>query len=218
MISRVKEGLYRILCYMGLASNTVLIKDGSSPAISGDITNVVTSGNVRNNVPYVFSYGYLSIPNDNVRVVITNAGITGQSPLALGVITPMASNNPATISKGEGCNYSNNWVLKYGNTGLTAYKIDNPNYSATIPSGEWFIKFVRDLINDNNVVLRNYINNQINQFLTTHIHSGGTLPSGNTGVATSTISNISASSALSNDDNYAANQNCLLNDNAIPTP
>lgn len=218
MISKVKEGLYRILCYVGLANSTSLVKDGSSPAVSGNISNVVTAGNVRNNVPYIFSYGYLSIPNDNVRVVITNAGITGQSPLALGVITPLASNNPVTLNKGEGCNYSNNWILKYGNTGLTAYKIDNADYLATLPSGEWFIKFVRDLINDNNVVLRNYINNQINEFLTTHIHSGGTLPSGNTGAATTTITNIASSTALSQDDSYAANQNCLLNDNAITLP
>lgn len=216
-MNKIKEGLYRILCYTGICKNATITKDNSTNAIVSDVENIVTNGNVRNSVPHVFPYGYMSIPNDNVRMVIVNAGITGQSPIVIGSLNSLTEANPVTIAKGEGFNYSNNWILKYGNAGLTAYKIDNANYLATLPSGEWFIKFVRDLINDNNVVLRDYINQQINIFLRTHVHTGGTI-SGNTGEATTTIVDITSSVTLSQDDGYAAAQNCLLNDNAIVVP
>lgn len=217
-MNKVKHGLMRVLGLVGIVDSSTLTKNNSNAAISLNVKRMVVSGNDRANVPMSFPYGYMSLPPQNTRIVVTNFGTTGQSPVAIGTLSSLSANNPVSIVAGEGFNYSDNWVIKYGNIGVTAYKIDDAAYSATLPSGEWFIKFIQDLINDNNTTLRDYINAQIAAKFNSHVHTGVMTGGGTSGAPNITITDIAQNSTLQDDYNYATDENCLLNDNATVIP
>jgi len=204
-----------ILPYTGKVTSGVYSK--TSIAMTVTVNNIVVSQNQRQNAPVVAPYNEISYPHDNTTAIVSNTGTLGQSPIVLGYIQSALFTN-IDLQPGETIKYSDNWLIKYGNNGITASFIQNNAYNATLPSGEWLGKFITDLINDNNVVLRNYINEQINLFLTTHTHSGVQTGGGTSGTAIQTITNITQNNSLNNDQTAINNQEYLLNNNAQPTP
>jgi hypothetical protein len=190
-------------------------------AIFTEVPNFYVPGYNPNDIFLTTPPGYFSVPLDNSNAIIMNVAGSNKTQVVTGIVTTIPLNNPIItdgVSPGEGGIVSTNWGLVVKNNAILGYKFDNDAYRATLNSGEWLGKFIKDLINDNNVVLRDYINNQINLFLTTHTHSGVTSGGSNTGIAVQPVTNIVQNTTLNDDVTYINDENYLLNDNAIVVP
>ncbi len=192
--------------------------------VQAQSNNAYTTGYTINNILMTTPYGMYALPNDNTNATLIPINGSPKALQCIGFTQSLPADSPITLAQGEFTYASNNWSLNWNNDGLRANKLDNADYLATLISGEWANKIMSNLINDNNSVLRNYINNTINAFLTSHVHSPGTFTAGGdpvlgvSGAATTSVTNIATSTTLSDDANYISNENDLLNDNAIPVP
>ncbi len=185
---------------------------GAVKFITGTFTNIRAKGYNITNIPILSPYGQGSIPVTNLKGVLIPLDHSNKSYVNCGfhiVVPPI----PYTFSTGESWSNSQNYVLAYQKNGIIGYRVSDTGYSATLPSGEWVGKLVSDLIADNNTTLRNYINEQINFFLRTHVHSGVTTGVGTSGIATDIIPDITQNTILADDKESIDNQNYLINNN-----
>lgn len=198
----------RFMMLIGKCKNSKFNNDGSSTNVTSDINNIVVVNNNRQNVPYMFPYGFCGLPNDNAATVILNSGVYCTHPIVIGQLTAQ-QDLPYTLQKGESFNYSNKWMFTYQNSGIMAYKIGT-QYKATLPSGEWIGKYLTDVMTLV-IELINYIAN--------HEHAAGTLVAGNIAVTGDTGSPIEKTpdySGVSEDLNSIKKEQYLLNQNASP--
>lgn len=192
--------------------------------VTAQANNAYTTGYTINNILMTTPYGMYALPNDNTNATLIPINGSPKALQCIGFTQSLPSDSPINLVTGEFAYASNNWALVWNNDGLRANKLNNPDYLATLISGEWANKIMSDLINDNNSVLRNYINNTVNAFLTSHVHSPGTFTAGGdpvlgvSGTATTSVTNITTSTTLSDDANDISAEKDLLNNHAEPVP
>lgn len=191
----------RSLILAGFIKNAKFNNDGN-PSVTTDVNNVTVIGNNRQNVACVFPYGYFSVPKDGVNAVLLNTGDTGSNPLVLGVLVGF-DNLPYTPKPGEGGLFSDNWLLVQQNDAIRAYKIDDADYNATLPSGEWLGKYLTDILNRLDA---------IDEYLNTHTHTGVQTGTGVSGIANP----ITPDPNIDKDKTSISNEEYLLNDSAKP--
>lgn len=189
--------------------------------VVGTFTNMRANGYQVENITMTTTYGVGGIPPDGLS----------------GLLIPIEGSNKSYVCAGFGqvipnINYSFNsgeswltsapyftnpgYTLIMQSSGVIVYRIINPNhlpFYATLPSGEWMNKILGDLLNDNNSVLRDYINNTIVSIFNAHTHiapSGGGATSAPT--APNTMTNIPNSTTLPDDATAVSNKNTLIND------
>jgi len=150
----------RSVILAGFIKDAKFNNDGN-PAVTSSVNNITVIGNNRQNVAYVMPYGFFSVPKNGVNAIIINPGDTGGNPLVIGTIVGF-EDLPYTPKPGESGNFSDNWLLVYQNDAVRAYKIDDPDYAATLPSGEWLGKYLTNILNRLETV---------EKYLNTHTHT-----------------------------------------------
>lgn len=192
----------RSMILAGFIKNARFNIDGR-PSVTADIKNITVIGNNRQNAAFVFPYGFFSVPKDGVNAIVVNPGNTGGNPLVIGVVVGF-DKLPYIFKAGESGLFSDNWILAQQNEAIKAYKIDNSDYSATLPSGEWLGKYLTDILNRLD---------SIETYLNTHTHTGVETGSGISGIANP----IASDPNIAKDKSSINNQDYLLNTNAKPT-
>ena len=192
-------------------------------APTANMNNYQINGYSFSECPVISDYRHISIAKSNVDGTLHMEGANSQYPLVTGFYNKLTITQYTILNlqPGESSNYADNWALVYQNDGITARKFDNSEYLATLPSGEHFSKYILDLIEDNNVKLRGYINDKINSTFNSHTHSfaynaGATPTTGTSNAPGSTIADIEQNSTLEADKSAVTAQECLLNDKAKP--
>jgi hypothetical protein len=200
----------RFMMLIGKCKNSSFNNDGSTTTITSDVNNIVVVNNNRQNVPYMFPYGFCGLPNDNATTVILNSGVYCTNPIVIGQLTAQ-QNLPYNLQQGESFNYSNNWMITYQNNGIMAYQIGT-QYKATLPSGEWIGKYLADVMS---------LLVELIQYIATHEHVAGSLVAGNTPVTGNTAAPVEPTPDYSNindDIKSISNSEYLLNQNAKSLP
>jgi hypothetical protein len=199
---------------MVVIKNAIVSMFGSISFITGQFVNIRAKGYNITNIPVLSPYGHGSIPVSNQKGLLIPLDNSNKSYVNCGyhtVIPPI----PYTFEAGEAWSNSQNYVLAYQKNGIIGYRVNDNSFSATLPNGEWVGKLVSDLIADNNTTIREYINEQINLFLRTHVHSGVTTGTGVSGTATDIIPDIEPNATLAADNTAISEQKYLINDSGV---
>jgi hypothetical protein len=170
------------------------------------IQNTYATGYQTATVTIIAPYGCICLPNASSQALVTQLNGSSKAMIIQGFINQLPVNSPINIVEGEFAYASDNWALVYNNDGLRANKLDNADFLATLPNGEFIGQMIQDLINDNNNVIRGWLNE--------HVHSNGN-GGANTGIPTITID---TSTILTNDNTYIENENYLLNNDGTMYP
>ena len=149
------------------------------PFITSIFGNVSSVGNNVSDVTQCTEYGSGSYPMGYYNSYLVTIEDSRRSVVSLG-FSQSIPQSPYTPNEGESWRFSQKYIMYMQNNGIMAYRITDPtntvpnNYSATLISGEWVNKIVKDLIEDNNVTLRTFINQTLQTFIndsfTNHIH------------------------------------------------
>lgn len=187
---------------------------GAISFVTGEFMDIRAKGYNITNIPILSPYGHGSIPVSYQKGLLIPLDNSNKSYVNCGyhtVIPPI----PYTFEAGEAWSNSQNYVLAYQKNGIIGYRVNDNSFSATLPNGEWVGKLVSDLIADNNTTIREYINEQINVFLTTHVHAGVTTGMGTSGPATDIITDIPPNATLTADNTAISEQKYLINDSGV---
>jgi hypothetical protein len=124
----------------------------------GLFNNIRMKGFTQDYIQIIYPYGSFGVPNSNIPMILIPLNDSQKSSwvaLGTGVVFPTV---PHEFIEGESASYSNKYVLAIQNDKLVAYRISDNQYQATLISGEWTNKILADIIEDNNLVIRDYLN------------------------------------------------------------
>lgn len=205
MMEEIKEAM-STLC--GLVK-AVISSVGNTNFITGTFTNLRSKDYNISTITIASPYGSGSFPLSGIDGLLVTLEGSSSTYVCAGFMQEIPP-TPHTPLEGESWNFSRNYTLMFQNNGLIAYRINDDTYTAPIISGSWANKIFQDLIEDNNVTLRDYINDQINIFLTTHTHTGITTGGGISGPSVQTIMDIATNATLEADDDAITDGETLI--------
>ena len=184
--------------------------------ISLSFTNIKAVGYTLDNITICNEYGSGSYPTGQLKGILIPTADYTKSFLSIGFMQPIPPSK-YTPSEGDSWKFSSKYITAQEVNGVRCYRINDDNYSATLISGEWVNKIQKDIINEIQSNLTTFINNKISIAITTHVHTGGTLSGGLTGVAQTIpdvipIPSYTPDSSLQNDFSAINNGSTLIAD------
>lgn len=183
--------------------------------VLGKYTNILGKANNIDYIATYHNYGQGSIPLANLMGLVTPIIGSSKTLACLGFVmeTPPNSNAYA-YQVGESWINSANYVLVMQNNGIIAYRTTlSPEFHATLLNGEFVNQILLNILNDNNNVLRNYINDTIVQIYNNHTHGGVARGGDSTGAPSTPMTDITPNDTLIHDKNCINAGNDLINDN-----
>ena len=196
------------------------INNYSENTLVPGVVTVETSQTVLNGqytkAPQIMPAGLTSIPNDKDIACFMNMGAGQSNPYVIGYNRLRSLSIVQVIEKGETCLFSNYYAINLKNESLYVnYSKKNPQ-RCQLPIGEGYVMVSKDFIAQFEALITAH-NNLVN-FVNNHVHSGGTLPSGNTGSSTTSTSSISINSNISADKTWFDDDHALISEDGINLP
>ncbi len=188
------------------------ISDSVSLVIS-NFTNYIAKDAQVENVGTITPWGFGSFANPQTNMLCVPIYGTNQHTAVIGVqlVIPTIKN---TLVDGEAWIHSNKYLLATQNTAVNAYRINDLEYFATLPNGQFVGTMMQNRINEMQTQI-DYLTTLVQQ-LQNHTHKvigvqsgGSTIPSE---VPTETFDKPTRPSTLAQDTNYISNENYLIND------
>ena len=188
------------------------ISDGVSLVIS-NFTNYIAKDAQVENVGTITPWGFGSFANPQSNMLCIPIYGTNQHTAVIGVqlVIPKIKND---LVDGEAWIHSNKYLLATQNTTVNAYRINDLNYFATLPNGQFMGAMMLNRINEIQTQI-NYLTTLVQQ-LQNHTHKVAGVQSGGStitsAVPTETFNTPTTPTTLAKDSNYISNENYLIND------
>jgi len=164
------------------------LTEGGLKLVRLNVNEVFGSGNL-SSMDIINPYGVGNIPPNNTNVFLTSVNNSSKCLFATGGVTaiPRLLREPV---QGESWSYSQKYALVYQNDGIKAYRqADTPDFACTLPNGEAFVQMMVNRIAELEAMVATINSNytELKSAWTSHTHSGVTPGGGNTGGATSAL-------------------------------
>lgn len=220
----------------------------NSSLVTFTANNLYNAGYSRDNIVLSSEFGTVQIPEKSTSAFIINFNNSGQSFVSVGYsqVIDNTENNPTFpyLVEGVWCKITKYWGVVWNvksdtDNGLLAFKMNNKDFKATLPNGEFIGQMMQNRINEIENVIQQ-LNDNITNFIipmitqinanyatllstfNSHIHPAGSIPApsgATTATPASTLTQVDLSnpsnytdpSTLSKDTNLISNQNYLLN-------
>ena len=200
--------------FITLIKNTTQKISDSVGLVISNFTNYIAKDAQVENVGTITPWGFGSFANPQTNMLCVPIYGTNQHTAVIGVqlVIPTIKN---TLVDGEAWIHSNKYLLATQNDTVNAYRINDDDYFATLPSGQFMGAMMLNRINEMQTQI-NYLTTLVNQ-LQNHTHKvigvqggGSTIPSQ---APTETFNKPTAPATLATDKTYIQDENYLINDN-----
>lgn len=191
--------------FITLVKNIKHRLDNGLDIVISNFTNYIAKDAQVENIGTIYPWGFGSLANKSSRMLAIPTYGTNQATAIIGVelVIPPVKND---LKDGECWTHSNKYLLAVQNDTVNAYRINDLNYFATLPNGQFMGAMMLNRINE--------LQAEIN-YLKTHKHEAGNLVApngavtGTTGVPTSPPPEPST---LATDKSYINAEKYLIND------
>lgn len=169
--------------------------------ITGLFQNIRANNYNLSNIITLTPYGQGGFPVPGIKgMLIPDQQSNKNAYYCVGFSCSIPPGTPYTPIQGESWSYSSNYMLTQQNTSITAYRINDATYYATLPSGEWMNKIFTDIISRLDSLETSY---------NTHVHTGVSTGSSNSGTP---LVPLLPDPDLIADQTAIDNENTLIND------
>lgn len=213
-INLLKQNLY---LWRGVISKPEQVpNDDGFGVITVTVNNRVLQGDSDPQVPQMYPYGMISVPETNSDLIGGFLTGTYQHPFGLGIIPAFTSDDFRLINleEGESALYSTKYSVRVENGGCYFASQVNTNYITPAVIGEWMKKIQIDIIEELQEIVNNF-QAQIKSVFDNHVHvSGGS--GSNSSAPTTSFPSSSFPSDLTDDLDALQNDKIFVTDTGEP--
>lgn len=189
--------------FITLVKNIKHRLDNGLDIVISNFTNYIAKDAQVENIGTIYPWGFGSLANKSSRMLAIPTYGTNQATAVIGVelVIPPVKND---LKDGECWTHSNKYLLAVQNDTVNAYRINDLNYFATLPNGQFMGAMMLNRINEMQAQIT-YLTTLVSQ-LQGHSHpSNGATPS-------QTFTTPSTPSTLATDKSYINAGKYLIND------